>query len=295
MSKKRPDLEEIEDYNDGLDDSDSETITLRYSKKGKGSPAHSPQRGTTTSKKRGETLRKSRIGQFMDQSENLAKELHKREKTLAEENTSNNEDESLFFKTQIKRENKDDNPDDLRKYENTEQLGMYMREHHDITWNQLTVSDKFKLINMFSPLAIAGNLFQLLGTAIYYIQDDGEISLAEILIGMGCLFAWCTLPRYFMYSQRYSLVLRTIKFAVPVLTRAIIGILPFFIAFAILGQCLFWEMEYRFGSFSYAFFALFSMMNGDNLVPIHTEIMNTNRRFLLGNLYVYAYVILSIV
>lgn len=42
MSRKRPDLEEIEDYNDGLDDSDSETITLRYSKKGKGSPAHSP-------------------------------------------------------------------------------------------------------------------------------------------------------------------------------------------------------------------------------------------------------------
>jgi hypothetical protein len=41
---------------------------------------------------------------------------------------------------------------------------------------------------------------------------------------------------------------------VPVLTRAIIGILPFFIGYAILGQCLFWEIEFRFGSFSYAFF-----------------------------------------
>jgi hypothetical protein len=53
-------------------------------------------------------------------------------------------------------------------------------------------------------------------------------------------------------------------------------------------------MEYRFGSFGYAFFALFSMMNGDNLVPIHTEIMNSNRRFFLGNLFVYTYTILSI-
>jgi hypothetical protein len=72
-----------------------------------------------------------------------------------------------------------------------------------------------------------------------------------------------------MYSQRYSLILRTIKFAVPILTKAVIGILPFFIAFALLGQALFWEIEYRFGSFSYSFMALFSMMNGDNLVPIH--------------------------
>lgn len=62
MSKKRSDVEEIDDYKDGLDDSDNETITLRYSKKGKSSPAHSPNRGTTSSKKRGETLRKSRIG-----------------------------------------------------------------------------------------------------------------------------------------------------------------------------------------------------------------------------------------
>ena len=77
--------------------------------------------------------------------------------------------------------------------------------------------------------------------------------------------------------------------------KSIIGILPIFIAYALLGQCLFWEMEYRFGSFGYAFFALFSMMNGDNLIPIHTEIMTTNRRYMLGNLFVYSYILVSAV
>lgn len=174
-------------------------------------------------------------------------------------------------------------------------MGVYMREHRDASWDQLKLADKLKLINMFSPLALIGNIFQLLGTSLYFIQNEGELDIAEIYIGFGCFCAWATLPRYLMYSQRYSLILRTIKFAVPILTKALIGILPFFIAFALLGQSLFWEIEFRWGSFSYALFALFSLMNGDNVVPIHSQIMSTNRRYLLGNLFLYTYILLSIV
>lgn len=79
----------------------------------------------------------------------------------------------------------------------------------------------------------------------------------------------------------------------PVLARAILGILPFFVGYAILGQCLFWEIEKRFGSFSYSFFSLFAMMNGDNLIPIHDDVVYA--RFLLGNIYIYFYVFLAIV
>lgn len=81
----------------------------------------------------------------------------------------------------------------------------------------------------------------------------------------------------------------------PILIKSIAGIMPIFIGYALLGQSLFWEMEFRFGSFGYAFFALFAMMNGDNLIPIHTELMDTRRRYMLGNLYVYSYVIVSAV
>ena len=34
-------------------------------------------------------------------------------------------------------------------------------------------------------------------------------------------------------------------------------------------------------------------MNGDNLVPIHNDVVSV--RFLLGNLYIYVYVFISIV
>ncbi len=67
-----------------------------------------------------------------------------------------------------------------------------------------------KLVNKFSILAIFGNLLQLLGTSVYFLQQVREIGFGEVFIGFGCFFAWATLPRYFMYSQRYSLILRTI-------------------------------------------------------------------------------------
>jgi hypothetical protein len=34
-----------------------------------------------------------------------------------------------------------------------------MREHEDMSWEDLKFSDKLKLINKFSLLAIVGNLF----------------------------------------------------------------------------------------------------------------------------------------
>lgn len=70
---------------------------------------------------------------------------------------------------------------------------------------------------------------------MYFLKPVREVEVGEVLIGFGCLFAWATLPRYFMYSQRYSLILRTMEFALPILIRAVTGIVPFFIGYAILG------------------------------------------------------------
>ena len=55
-----------------------------------------------------------------------------------------------------------------RHYENVEQLGMYMREHQDLAWDDLKFWDKAKLINKFSIIAIVGNFFQIMGSILYY-------------------------------------------------------------------------------------------------------------------------------
>jgi hypothetical protein len=57
----------------------------------------------------------------------------------------------------------------LHHYENFEQLGVYMREHQDLSWSDLGFWDKAKLINKFSVFAIVGNIFQFLGTGLYFL------------------------------------------------------------------------------------------------------------------------------
>jgi hypothetical protein len=46
-----------------------------------------------------------------------------------------------------------------------------MREHRDLSWDDLKFWDKIKLINKFSVLAIIGNVMSLLGTSVYFFQS----------------------------------------------------------------------------------------------------------------------------
>ena len=75
---------------------------------------------------------------------------------------------------------------------------MYMRQKQDLSWQELNFSDRIKLINLYSPLALFGNICQFVGTFIYYILEKGELEVGEVLIGFGCFCAWATLPRYLM-------------------------------------------------------------------------------------------------
>jgi hypothetical protein len=77
----------------------------------------------------------------------------------------------------------------------------------------------------------------------------------------------------------------------PLVMRAMVGIFPFFIGFAFLGMCLFWESQ-RFSSSSDSMFTLFAMMNGDSLIDIYSDLGTT--KFLLASLYMYFFVFFSI-
>ena len=167
-----------------------------------------------------------------------------------------------------------------------------MRDRDGLLWRDLSFWDRTKLINKFSIIVIIGNLCQLIGTLLYFISPVITLTESEIFIGFGCFFAWVSLTRYFMYSQRHSLILRTVEFAFPILIRAVLGILPYFIGYAILGQCLFWEVNMRFLYFSTSFMALFCMMNGDNLVPISEDAAYID--LIWGNFYCYFFIFCSI-
>lgn len=118
-----------------------------------------------------------------------------------------------------------------------------------------------------------------------------NLDIAEIFLGFGCMLSWLSFTRYLESTNQYTFVNRTMRAAMPVVLRAMIGIIPFFIGFAFLGLCLFWETR-RFNCPSMAMFTLFAMMNGDSLTEIHSDL--SYAKFLIGNLYMYVFVFTSI-
>jgi hypothetical protein len=80
------------------------------------------------------------------------------------------------------------------------------------------------------------------------------------------------------------------KASMPVVIRAMVGILPFFLGFTFLGLCLFWESQ-KFSSPSLSMFTLFALMNGDNIFDVYVDI--SYWKFLLSNIYMYFFVFIS--
>lgn len=104
--------------------------------------------------------------------------------------------------------------------------------------------------------------------------------------------AWCSLPSFVHQTAQYSLITRTVGFTLPIIGRALIGILPVFFGFAFLGLCLFWD-SYRYKDLSTAMFTCFAAMNGDSLLDIFYDI--TDFRFLLGISYLMFFTFCGIV
>jgi hypothetical protein len=79
--------------------------------------------------------------------------------------------------------------------------------------------------------------------------------------------------------------------ALPIVVRAMVGILPFFIGFTFLGLCLFWEVR-QFSSPGEAMFTLFSVMNGDQISDVYAQV--TFSHLMIGSIYMYSFVFISI-
>lgn len=92
-----------------------------------------------------------------------------------------------------------------------------------------------------------------------------------VLVGFATFFIWTSLMRYFVDKRGYSIIQNTIRQSGMVVLRAIIGILPFFIGFGLLGTCIFWETN-RFGSFSAAAYANFALMQGDTVADMWADV-----------------------
>jgi hypothetical protein len=102
------------------------------------------------------------------------------------------------------------------------------------------------------------------------------------------MFAWIGLVQYLDYSAKYSFILKTLSFAVPILARTMVGILPIFIGAVLLSISLF-SASFRFHNASYASMNLYSMIAGDELQDVFRDLTGVDLLTALLFLYIYVF------
>jgi hypothetical protein len=159
-------------------------------------------------------------------------------------------------------------------------------------WQALSFDEKYALFNKWSVVSLVGNLLTIFGSIFYLLNDMFTLIQAEHFLGFGCFFTWLSITRYFQNTQDYYLITRTFNVAIPVVIRVTIGWFPVFVAYGLLGLCLFWPYRDYFDTVSNSMMILFAMMHGDSVGDVFTGVGQT--RLLLGQIYVYSWAMLSI-
>jgi hypothetical protein len=134
----------------------------------------------------------------------------------------------------------------------------------EVNWDEMTWNDKARLFRYWSIFTFFGNIIQIFSALFFLVRGKFGLHISDYLSGFGCMFAYIGLVQYLDYSAKYSFILKTISFSIPILIRTMVGILPIFIGTVLLAISLF-SSSYRFHNASYAAMHLYSMIAGDEL------------------------------
>jgi hypothetical protein len=100
---------------------------------------------------------------------------------------------------------------------------------------------------------------------------------------------WVSVVQYFEFNPRYYIFINTLKTALPRVGQFLLGILPFFIGYAMVGMTLFGDKSERFGTFFQTIITLFSVVNGDIVRDTFDELAFMP---VVSDIYLYVYILL---
>ncbi len=103
--------------------------------------------------------------------------------------------------------------------------------------------------------------------------------------------AWLGLIRYMETSKNYSILAKTLSFAMPNVLKTLISALPVLMGYTFLGLALFWQSN-RFSSAPGCLTTLYSLMFGDMVYDTFHDLSQTN--YLSSQLYLYSFVFFSV-
>ena len=148
------------------------------------------------------------------------------------------------------------------------------------------VSMRWELILIFA------NLFQIIGTLSSLLKQEDMNYSSNLVIAIGAFLCYISVGKYVDYDSTLALFFRSLKNLWPLFFPFVFATIPLFIAFTLVGLCLFWNSE-RFTNLSDVVMDLFALFMGDSIYDITNDL--TDRDKLLSIIYCYLYYIVFIV
>jgi len=156
-------------------------------------------------------------------------------------------------------------------------------------FQKLILSKTEYTVNRWNVTCLVGNVFQLSGVIIYFLDLHQRLIVTNIFFGVGCMIAWFNLGRYLEYSPKYFIVFSTLFAALPTTLRFVMANLPVFVGYAFLGTCIFWQSP-RFHTVSQSMMTEFALFLGDSVFDIFKEL--TEIDYWLSQVYLYTFLIM---
>ena len=169
----------------------------------------------------------------------------------------------------------------------------YSDHEEDIPeWNKLTLSDKARLFSYWAILNIIGCILVFVGSVLILAHTRQVDQEGEVFLGLGALLTYVTILRYYETVPGYNIVLLTFQRSAKIVAMAVVGIVPLFIGFALLGMCLFWKTK-RFATIGYSLITLYTLMHGDAMFDVFVDLTLVD--YIWSQIYLYLYVTATII
>lgn len=167
----------------------------------------------------------------------------------------------------------------------------YRASSANIIWESLEFKEKIKFIDLWIIFALIGNICQILGSLSILIIGGLALDVNESMIGLGCFFSWINVIQHLKQYHTTYIVIDTVSRSFHRFGPYICGVLPIFMAFALLGMCLFWKTG-NYSNLTDALIISYTMVNGDNLFQNMSQ--NYEAAGFFGEIYCYAFLLFFI-
>ncbi len=142
----------------------------------------------------------------------------------------------------------------------------------------------------WSLICLIGNIFQILGSFMYILSNNPNY---VYIIGIGVFFACFNMTRYIVQIKSFNTIYEIIIKTFPIIINYLIGVFPIWLSFLFFGVCVFWESKY-FRNLTVTIRTLLSLMFGDDIALILTDLYNNRNYFISVSGFIYGLTFISL-